>query len=49
MGETCNTHGEMEIRTQFFVGNQGKRSLGRPKSRRKDNTKINHGEVECEV
>jgi hypothetical protein len=49
MSWACSTYGERgEIGTGFCCGNlKGKRKLGRPRNRWKDNIKVNLQEVLC--
>jgi hypothetical protein len=47
MGRVCNTYGGDERCIQFLVGKyEGKRPLGRPRSRWEDNIKMDLQEVE---
>jgi hypothetical protein len=46
MGRACSTHGREEGSMQAFGGKlEGKRLLGRPRSRWEDDIKIDHREI----
>jgi len=47
MGGACRTYGEGEVYTGFWWGNEGKRPLGRPRRRWKDNITMDLQEVGC--
>jgi hypothetical protein len=49
MGDTCRAHGEMRNVYKISVGKPGgKRLLGRPRRRWKDNIKMNFREIGLE-
>ena len=49
MGRTCSTYGAIQKCIQSLVGKpEGKRPLGRPRRRWKDNIKRDLGEVGCD-
>jgi hypothetical protein len=46
MGMACSTHGEKRYANRILVGKpEGKRPLGRPRRRRKDNNKMELREI----
>jgi hypothetical protein len=50
MGRTCSVYGERIGVYRFLVGSpEGKRPLGRPRYRWKDNIKMVHQEVGCGI